>query len=274
MSCSSPLTRVTLPHDRVTLAAASAVQEVSVWLVGTSGWSYRHWRGRFYPPELPPWEWFSYYLREFATVELNVTFYRLPARQRFREWARQAAQRPGFVFAVKAPRAITHVHRLAGVEPVLGTFLATIEELGSSRGPLLFQLPPGFACDLDRLRSFLDSLPAGQPFAFEFRHPSWFVPAVADAIAGAGGTIVLAYGGTHPTPDSFPFVGPLCYVRIHSGLFDIGLTDEEIAQLVTRLASCSDRPGFVYFNNDAFSHAVHDARRLRQALQREGLPVA
>jgi len=97
-----------------------------VWVVGTSGWSYRHWRGRFYPPELPPWEWFSYYLREFVTVELNVTFYRLPERQRFREWARQAAQRPGFVFAVKAPRAFTHVHRLAGVEPVLGTFLATI----------------------------------------------------------------------------------------------------------------------------------------------------
>ena len=94
-----------------------------MYVVGTSGWSYRHWRGRFYPPDLPRWEWFPFYIREFATVELNVTFYRLPSRKRFEEWARIAAQRPGFVFAVKAPRPITHVRRLVDAANELQQFL-------------------------------------------------------------------------------------------------------------------------------------------------------
>jgi uncharacterized protein YecE (DUF72 family) len=244
-----------------------------MYLVGTSGWSYQHWRGRFYPPDLPRWEWFAFYLREFATVELNVTFYRLPSRKRFQEWARLAAQRPGFVFAVKAPRTITHVHRLAEATADLERFLDTIAALGPARGPLLFQLPPGFACDMERLRSFLRALPGDVPFAFEFRHPSWFVPTVSEAIAEAGGTVVLAYGGAHPTPDDFAPSGLFCYVRVHSGWYDIGLTDEEIEQLAVRLAAWRDRPGYVYFNNDAFAHAVADARRLREALARHGVAV-
>lgn len=237
-----------------------------MYLVGTSGWSYQHWRGRFYPPDLPRWDWFPFYIREFATVELNVTFYRLPARKRFEEWARIATQRPGFVFAVKAPRTITHVRRLADAADELRRFLEAIGGLGTACGPLLFQLPPGFGCDIARLQAFLSLLPVGHPFAFEFRHPSWFVPAVSDLIADAGGTVVLAYGGGYPTPDDFVPPGPLCYVRVHSGLFDIGLTDDEIERLASRLAEWADRPGYVYFNNDAFAHAVADARRLREAL--------
>ncbi len=241
--------------------------------IGTSGWSYRHWRGRFYPSELPPWEWFRWYVREFATVELNVSFYRLPPRKRFEEWARVAGTRPGFVFAVKAPRTITHVRKLADVREELARFLETIEGLGSALGPLLFQLPPSFACDLERLQSFLPQLPRDRSFAIEFRHPSWFIPPVLNSVAEAGGTIVLAYGGPHPTPDDLPAVGPLVYVRVHSGLYDIGLTDEEIVHLAARLSCWTDRPGYVYFNNDAFAHAVEDARRLRAALQQHGLAV-
>ncbi|MDW8059848.1 MAG: DUF72 domain-containing protein [Thermomicrobium sp.] len=241
--------------------------------VGTSGWSYRHWRGRFYPDELPPWEWFDFYLREFATVELNVTFYRLPPRKRFEDWARRAAARSDFVFAVKAPRSITHLARLADATEELRRFLDAVEGLGAALGPLLFQLPPGFACDLDRLRGFLRQLPTGHPFAFEFRHASWFVPAVAETIAEAGGTVVVAYGGGHPSPEGFVPTGPLVYVRVHSGLYDIGLTDEEIEQFAARLSGWADRPGYVYFNNDTFAHAVADARRLRAALKERGVEV-
>lgn len=244
-----------------------------MWLIGTSGWSYRHWRERFYPSDLPPWRWFAFYVREFATVELNVTFYRLPPRRQFQDWARTAADRPGFVFAVKAPRTITHVRRLVDVEGELQEFLDAIAGLGPTRGPLLFQLPPGFPCELERLRSFLNLLPPGQPFAFEFRHPSWFVPAVAQALADAGGTVVLAYGGAHPTPESFPFIGPFCYVRVHSGLSDIGLSDEEIETIARRLLDVAGATGYVYFNNDAFAHAVRDARRLRAALAARGVAV-
>ncbi len=267
-----------------------------MFLVGTSGWSYSHWRGRFYPPELPPWQWFSFYLREFATVELNVTFYRLPPRKRFEEWARLAAERPGFVFAVKAPRTITHLRRLADVAEDFRQFQEAIAGLGSALGPLLFQLPPRFTCDLARLRAFLELLPAGQSFAFEFRHPSWFIPAVVEMIASRGGTIVSAYGGVHPTPEDFPQVGPFTYVRVHSGHYDIGLTDEEVDMLAQRLQRWADHvgcasfhndafeergaihrapiKGYVYFNNDAFAHAVSDARRLRAALAARGYPVA
>lgn len=244
-----------------------------VYRIGTSGWSYRHWRGRFYPSDLPPWEWFRWYVREFATVELNVSFYRLPPRKRFEAWAAIAATHPDFVFAVKAPRTITHVRKLADVGEELTRFLETVQGLGCTLGPLLFQLPPSLVCNLERLRSFLSLLPSDYTFGIEFRHPSWFTPLVLDTVAEAGGTIVLAYGGLHPTPDDLPAIGPLVYFRVHSGLHDIGLTDEEIAQLAARLSGWSDRPGYVYFNNDAFGHAVEDARRLRAALQQCGIAV-
>lgn len=244
--------------------------------VGTSGWSYRHWLGRFYPPDLPPREWFAYYVQHFPTVEINASFYRLPSRQQFARWAQVASSRPGFRFAVKASRLITHVRRLADAEEELRGLLEAASGLGPALELVLFQLPPGFARDLERLRSFLDRLPERPRFAIEFRHPSWFDPAVLELVAASGGTVVVALGGRCPTPDELPFIGPFGYVRVHHGAYGIGLTDEEIVALATRLEqlAASGREGYVYFNNDAWAHAIDDAQRLRDRLAGLGVAVA
>lgn len=244
--------------------------------VGTSGWSYRHWLGRFYPPELPPLEWFAYYVRHFPTVEINASFYRLPSRQQFARWAQVAAARPGFRFAVKASRLITHARRLADAGEELERLLEAAGGLGPALELVLFQLPPGFARDLERLRDFLSLLPERPRFAIEFRHPSWFEPAVLDLVAASGGAVVVALGGRCPTPEELPFTGSFGYVRVHHGAFGIGLTDEEIAALAGRLEqlAASGREGYVYFNNDAWAHAIEDATRLRAALGTRGVPLA
>jgi len=250
-------------------------QQAMLW-IGTSGWSYQHWRGRFYPPDLPPSEWIAYYVRHFPTVEVNASFYRLPSRQQFARWAAIAAARPGFRFAVKASRLITHVRRLADAGAELERLLQTAEELGSALEVVLFQLPPGFERDLERLRRFLALLPQSPRFAVEFRHPSWFEPAVLELVAARGGAVVIALGGRCPTPEELPFAGPFGYVRVHHGSYGIGLADEEIAALAVRLEQLarSGRQGYVYFNNDAWAHAVDDARRLREAVAMLGVAVA
>jgi uncharacterized protein YecE (DUF72 family) len=125
-------------------------------LIGTSGYVYGHWRGRFYPRELPLREWLPFYAAQFPTVELNSPFYRLPRAATFRAWAR--AVPPGFVFAVKASRFLTHVKRLREPGPPLTLFLRRARGLGAARGPILFQLPARFHLGLDRLDAFLAAL--------------------------------------------------------------------------------------------------------------------
>jgi uncharacterized protein YecE (DUF72 family) len=244
--------------------------------IGTSGWSYRHWRGLLYPPGLSPRTWFAYYVRHFPTVEINASFYRLPSRQQFARWAEMAAARPGFRFAVKASRLITHVRRLAEARDELARLLQAAEGLGPMLAVVLFQLPPGFERDLERLHRFLAQLPQYSRFAVEFRHPSWFEPAVLELVAARGGAVVIALGGRCPTPEELPFTGPFGYVRVHHGSSGIGLADEEIAALAARLEqlASSGREGYVYFNNDAWGHAVDDARRLREELTRLRVAVA
>lgn len=140
-------------------------------LIGTSGFSYAPWRGRFYPANLPASEMLGFYARRFRTVELNHSFYRMPAARQLARWAEEAP-RP-FVFALKAPRHITHVARLSGAGGVVSVLLANLAELGPQLGPVLFQLPPSVKADRDLLASFLSTLPRSLHAAFEFRHPSW-----------------------------------------------------------------------------------------------------
>jgi uncharacterized protein YecE (DUF72 family) len=143
--------------------------------VGTSGWSYKHWRGPFYPPGLPTSGWLAHYHAQFATVELNNSFYRLPQEKTFRNWSEAVPK--GFRFAVKASRFITHIKRLRDCEEPLETFLGRARLLGEALGPVLYQLPPNFHCkpeNMDRLADFLSLLPRDVRHVFEFRHDSWF----------------------------------------------------------------------------------------------------
>lgn len=244
-----------------------------IW-IGTSGWSYNHWIGCFYPPDLRPWDWLSFYASRFPTVEINNSFYRQPPRKNFESWARRAAHHEGFTFAVKANRIITHTRNLYAPEETLGRFFQAAWGLGFRLGPVLFQLPPGYGADHERLRYFISRLPAGCRAAFEFRDHSWYRPDIFELLNTSGCALVRAVGG-HYTPVEMPGTGNFRYIRVHGGLYGVGLTDGELQFWAGRIAddAQSGRDVFVYFNNDPDCHAVNDAHRLRGLLWHTGLVV-
>jgi uncharacterized protein YecE (DUF72 family) len=151
-------------------------------LVGTSGWSYKEWKGSFYPPKLPAEEMLRFYAGRFPAVEVNNSFYRIPAERVLAGWADQVPE--SFRFVLKASRRVTHNNRLTDTDGSLTYFLRAINPLGARLGPTLFQLPPTFKKDIDRLRNFLAMLPRHWVAALEFRHPSWFVDEVYDLLRG------------------------------------------------------------------------------------------
>ncbi len=157
---------------------------------GTSGFSYKEWKGSFYPAELPDSEMLRYYAARFPAVEINNTFYRMPRPELLTRWAGETPE--GFTFVLKAPQRITHQGRLKNEGDPLGYFLKTAEVMGGRLGPLLFQLPPFFKKDAPRLRSFLSLLPKERRAAFEFRHESWKDPEVQDALRAHGAALCVA----------------------------------------------------------------------------------
>jgi uncharacterized protein YecE (DUF72 family) len=148
--------------------------------VGTSGWSYKEWKGIFYPVDLPPDQMLRYYASRLATVEINNSFYRIPKEKVLLDWAAEVP--PDFRFVLKASRRITHINRLADEDDSLGYFLRTANVLGERLGPTLFQCPPSLRMDLSRLTGFLARVPRTWKAAMEFRHASWFTDAVYDAL--------------------------------------------------------------------------------------------
>jgi uncharacterized protein YecE (DUF72 family) len=159
-------------------------------LVGTSGYSYKPWKGRFYPEKIKDAEMLAFYATRFPTVEINNTFYRMPAPALLAKWGQETAD--GFTFALKAPQRITHQKRLGDVGEDVSYFLETAGALGSKLGPVLYQLPPYLKKDLERLRGFLQRLPPDPPAAFEFRHPSWFEEDVLAALREHGRALCVA----------------------------------------------------------------------------------
>jgi uncharacterized protein YecE (DUF72 family) len=157
-------------------------------LVGTSGWSYKEWKGSFYPSKMPAEEMLRFYSDRFRTVEVNNSFYRIPAEKVLAGWAEQVPQ--SFRFVMKASRRVTHNNRLKDEDGSLGYFLRAINPLGERLGPTLFQLPPNFKKDMDRLLGFLAALPRHWPAAIEFRHSSWFDDEVYNALMSRGVALV------------------------------------------------------------------------------------
>jgi uncharacterized protein YecE (DUF72 family) len=239
--------------------------------VGTSGWIYRHWRGTFYPEGLPAKRWFAFYSEHFDTVEINYTFYRLPPAETFAAWRRQAP--PGFLYAVKASRFLTHRKKLKDPLQPLETLLERARRLGPSLGPVLYQLPPRWRCDLDRLAGFLRLLPADLTHVFEFRDPSWYNPAVRELLTehGAGFCIHDLRGCSSPDwvtaravylrfhgPTETPYAGR--YPEHHLRAW---------AERIGRLAR-EGHDVYAYFNNDDRAFAAFNARELRELV---GQPV-
>jgi uncharacterized protein YecE (DUF72 family) len=231
--------------------------------VGCSGWSYESWRGRFYPQKLGPARWLEAYAESFDTVEVNATFYRLQKREAVEHWVE--ATPPGFLFAVKASRYMTHIRRLQDLAEPLRRFWEPLEPLRSSGklGPVLWQLPESFHRDDGRLRATLEGLGEGE-HCFEFRHPSWFAPPVLRLLREHRASLVIADDRRRPLPAAKP-TGPLVYVRLHYGARGRrgNYSRDELATWRRRLAAWrARRPVFAYFNNDWEGFAPANAREL------------
>ncbi|MCU1237530.1 MAG: hypothetical protein JWP63_5497, partial [Candidatus Solibacter sp.] len=139
--------------------------------IGCSGWHYKHWLGVFYPERLPASKMLNFYVQHFDTVELNNTFYRLPGEHGLDVWRESTP--PNFVFAVKGSRFLTHMKKLKDAELGIERFFERVDRLGEKLGPIVFQLPPQWEVNAERLETFIEALPAGHRYAFELRNPTW-----------------------------------------------------------------------------------------------------
>jgi len=236
-------------------------------LIGTSGWHYDSWRGRFFPKELPLRKQLEHYARQFETTELNGVFYRTPTFDSVRSWRAQTTD--GFVFAWKASKFITHWKRLS--EDSVNS-LALIEErlslLGDKAGPVLFQLPPNFKANAERLVAFLKLLPRGRRYSFEFRHPSWYEPQILRILSRQN--VALCLSDHHDAPAPWKRTADFVYIRGHGpgGRYRGHYPSQALSKWAASIRSWK-RQGcdvFVYFDNDQKSAAPADARKLKQLL--------
>jgi uncharacterized protein YecE (DUF72 family) len=241
---------------------------VSEVRVGCSGWNYGHWRERVYPKGLPPKRWLEHYAGLFDTVEINNTFYRLPTVSAVRGWVEQSP--PGFLFAVKASRYLTHLKRLTDLGPGLERFYERIDPLVRSpkMGPILWQLPGNFHRDDERLGSALAALPSGR-HCFEFRHESWFVPEVYDLLRERG--IALVIGDTPKRRfQTHELTADWTFVRFHYGWRgrNGNYSDREIDEWAERIDAWRQAGAgvYAYYNNDWEGYAVKNGLRLRELL--------
>ncbi len=235
--------------------------------IGTSGWVYRHWKGVFYPDDLSAKRWFAHYASHFDTVEVNNSFYRLPSAEAVQGWARQAP--PGFVYALKASRFLTHRKKLKDPQEPLDTFLGRARLLGPHLGPVLYQLPPHWHRDTTRLAEFLRLLPADVQHVFEFRDSSWYDDEVRRLLAKAGAGFCMhdLCGSVSPGW----LTGRVVYVRFHGPLERAYAGRYAPAQLEPWARRIDDyrRAGhdvYAYFNNDDRGYAVQNALELAALL--------
>ena len=236
------------------------------YYVGCSGWHYEHWRGLYYPGELPKPRWLQFYARQFNTVEINNSFYRLTSEKAFTVWREST---PGdFVFAVKVSRFITHIKRLRNLGSAVENFLSRADFLGEKLGPLLYQLPPNMKRNDEVLQSFLSSLPPKYHHVIEFRHESWIHDAVFDILRehNTGLCVFDMPGFSCPLVATSDFA----YARFHGshGLYSSRYTDEELSQWAEKIARLGQnvKASYIYFNNDAEAFAVENAITLKRFL--------
>jgi len=232
--------------------------------IGSSGWVYPHWRGRFYPAELPEPAWLGFYARHFASVEIDSSFYRLPSRETFAHW-REATPRT-FRFSVKAGRFITHMKKLKEPELTLPPLFDAVAGLGDKLGPLLFQLPPNWRVNPGRLREFLQALPRAVQVAFELRDASWHTEQVFDLLTefNAAFCIYDLAGWQSPRRITADFT----YLRLHGpGAAYCGrYGGKALAEWADWLREQRLAEAYVYFDNDEAAYAVHDAAELQAML--------
>jgi len=230
--------------------------------IGTSGWSYKHWKEKFYPSNIKESEQLGYYVKHFSTVEINNSFYRLPDKKVFEQWRKSTP--PHFVFAVKASRFITHMKKLKTKEGGFDKFFSNAEGLKEKLGVILFQLPPRWKINIGRLEEFLKILPKGYRYAFEFREHSWYYEEVYQLLRTYDSAFCIYELEHHLSP--LEVTADYAYVRLHGpgNKYQGSYTEEALAEWSKRCKKWKqdNKDVFVYFDNDQDAYAVHNAQRL------------
>lgn len=236
--------------------------------IGTSGWNYNDWRGRFYPPDLPSKQYLGWYAQHFRTVEVNYSFYHLPRPSTYENWAAQVPD--GFIFAIKASRLITHIRRLKHVEEEWRKFAAGAAALGEKLGPILLQFPPSFRANTPALCDFLSASRGTAEsrlfqLAFEFRHASWFDPGILEILRQHHAALVIADSERYPQAPGVP-TATFTYLRFHgpAELFASNYSDDQLKTWGRRIGAwlAQGLGVYAYFNNDFHGHALANARTL------------
>ena len=227
-------------------------------LAGASGYSYKPWKGPFYPKDLPDADMLTFYAARLPTVEINNTFYRLPKAEVLEQWA--ASTPEDFRFVLKASRKITHIQRLKDVDEISGYLFETAGALGPKLGPILFQLPPYLKKDLDRLRRFLDRVPSGRAVAFEFRDKSWADEDVVGVLRAHGAALCVADVEEAPASEdpALPATASFGYLRLRRDHYD----DADLLRWLARIRAQPWSQAYVFFKHEDEGAAPRLAQRL------------
>jgi uncharacterized protein YecE (DUF72 family) len=234
--------------------------------VGTSGWHYKHWLGTFYPEGTKSSAQFTLYKETFNTVEINNSFYRLPSPETFESWRKESPR--DFVFAVKASRFITHNKKLLDPKETVRRFFANVKFLKEKLGVILFQLPPTWKVNSERLKEFLKVLPRKYRYVFEFRNSTWYTEEVLQLLRAKNCAFCIYELARHTSPINI--TADFVYVRLHGpgDKYQGSYTSE---QLEDWAAQCRDWQGqgldvFIYFDNDQLGYAAFNAQTLKRLL--------
>ncbi len=234
--------------------------------IGTSGWHYQHWRGPFYPPKLPASKMLEFYTQQFDTVELNNTFYRLPLETGLRSWREDTPK--GFCFAVKGSRFLTHMKKLRDPEQGVARFFERVDQLGKKLGPVLFQLPPWWEINLERLEHFVNVLPPGHRYAFELRNPTWHTPEVYRLLHRHNAAFcIFEIAGF---ASGIEITANFTYIRLHGpgGAYQGSYGGETLEEWAGRIRRWRGelRAIYIYFDNDQAAYAVENALTLKRLI--------
>ncbi|MFO7956085.1 MAG: DUF72 domain-containing protein [Candidatus Brocadiia bacterium] len=232
--------------------------------VGTSGWQYDHWSGRFYPDDLPKDEWFGYYAQHFDTVEVNNTFYHLPEPETFDDWFEQAPE--GFCYVLKFSRYGTHLKHLKDPEDTIGLFMERARRLGPTLGPILVQLRPNWHVNVERLAGFLEAAPEDQRWAVEFRDETWLCDEVFDLLREHEAALCI-----HDMIEDHPreVTADWVYLRYHGADTWGDYSHQALSAQAQIIQDYLDRglDVYAYFNNDANAYSVSNATDLRRYVE-------
>ena len=243
--------------------------------VGTSGWHYKYWVGNFYPAGMQSKDFTNFYLQFFRTVEINNSFYKLPSFETFANW--REAVPADFVFAVKASRFITHMKKLKDPQESIMRFFENVRGLGEKTGPILFQLPPAWKVNYDRLAHLLRVLPPEYRYTFEFRGQTWYTPEIYDLLKQYNAAFCIYELAGHQSP--LEVTADFVYIRLHGPTlfkYQGSYSDETLSFWAEKLLAwhAQNKDVYIYFDNDQLGYAGFNARRLQELLRERDPQVA